>query len=88
MKANNLAQLPTFDGMESENLYSHVHDFKALCQPLSEPNTSSDTMRLTFFPFTFFPFTLSEAMAYLNKVAEMSKGWKVSQLKEMDLARP
>ena len=83
MKANNLAQLPTFDGMESENLYSHVHDFKALCEPLSEPNTSSDTMRLTFFPFT-----LSEAMSYLNKVAEMSKGWKVSQLKEMDLARP
>ena len=49
MRVSTLVKLPTFHGMESENPYSHVHDFKALCQSLLEPNTSLETMQLTFF---------------------------------------
>ena len=52
VRDNTLAQLPTFQEMESENMYAHVHDFKALCQSLHDPNTSLETMQLTRFPFT------------------------------------
>ena len=35
----------------------------------------------------FFTKIGDKAMAYLNKVAKMSKGWEVSQLKDMGVAR-
>ena len=36
----------------------------------------------------FFTNNGVEVMSYLNKVAKMSKGWELSQLKEMGRARP
>ena len=52
MSANTLAQLLTFHGVESENPYAYIHDFKALRQSLCEANTYMETMCLTLFPFT------------------------------------
>ena len=51
MRDSTLAELPTVHGMENENMYAHINDFKALCQSLCEANTL-ETMQLTLFPFT------------------------------------
>ena len=42
--------LPTFHGMESENPYSHIKEFKEVYNTFQE--TSIDLMRLKLFSFT------------------------------------
>ena len=44
--------LPTFHGMESENPYSHIKEFKEVCNTFQEKGASIDLMRLKLFPFT------------------------------------
>ena len=47
-----LPLLPTFHGMESENPYTHIRDFKEVCNTFKEDATNLDLMRLKFFPLT------------------------------------
>ena len=44
--------LPTFHGMESENLYTHIRKFEEVCNIFKEDTTIVDLMRLKIFPFT------------------------------------
>ena len=44
--------LPTFHGMESENPYSHIREFKEVCNNFKEDIPNVDMMRLAFFPLT------------------------------------
>ena len=44
--------LPTFHGMESENPYSHIWEFKEVCNTFKEDIPNVDLMRLKFFPLT------------------------------------
>ena len=44
--------LPTFHGMESENPYAHIKEFKDVCNTFQEGGASIDLMRLRLFPFT------------------------------------
>ena len=44
--------LPTFHGMESENLYAHIKEFEDVCNTFQEGGASIDLMRLKLFPFT------------------------------------
>ena len=44
--------LPTFHGMESENPYSHIQEFKEVCNTFEEDISNVDLMRLKFFPLT------------------------------------
>ena len=44
--------LPTFHGMESENPYTYIREFKEVCNTFKEDTTTIDLMRLKFFPFT------------------------------------
>ena len=43
--------LPTFHGMESENLYSYIKEFEEVCNTFQEGGASIDLMRLKLFPF-------------------------------------
>ncbi|RVW76385.1 hypothetical protein CK203_049851 [Vitis vinifera] len=40
--------LPTFHGMESENLYAHIKEFEDVCNTFQEGGASIDLMRLTY----------------------------------------
>ena len=44
--------LPTFHGMESENIYSHIREFEEVCNTFKEGISNVDMMRLKFFPLT------------------------------------
>ena len=44
--------LPTFHGLESENPYTHIREFKEVCNTFKEDATTLDLMRLKIFPFT------------------------------------
>ncbi|RVW72701.1 hypothetical protein CK203_056757 [Vitis vinifera] len=44
--------LPTFHGIESENLYAHIKEFEDVCNAFREGGASIDLMRLKLFPFT------------------------------------
>ncbi|RVW71765.1 hypothetical protein CK203_055177 [Vitis vinifera] len=44
--------LPTFHGIESENPYVHIKEFKEVCNTFQEEGASIDLMRLKLFPFT------------------------------------
>ena len=44
--------LPVFHGMESENLYHHINDFKDVCLTFHEGGESIDMMGLKLFSFT------------------------------------
>ena len=44
--------LSTFHGMESENPYSHIREFKEVCNTFKEDISNVDLMRLKFFPLT------------------------------------
>ena len=43
--------LSTFHGMESENPYSHIKEFKEVCNTFQERGPSIDLMRLKLFLF-------------------------------------
>ena len=47
-----LVFLPTFHGSESENPYSHIREFEAVCNNFKEETNIVDLMRLKLFPFT------------------------------------
>ena len=44
--------LPTFHGMENENPYTHIWEFKEVCNTFKEGATDMDLVRLKFFPLT------------------------------------
>ena len=44
--------LPTFHGLESKNPYTHIREFKDVCNTLKEETTTLDLMRLKLFAFT------------------------------------
>ena len=56
--------LPTFHGMESENPYSHIREFKEVCNTFKEDIPNVDLMRLKFFPLTL----KDEAKIWLNSL--------------------
>ncbi|RVW30825.1 hypothetical protein CK203_106528 [Vitis vinifera] len=45
------AILPTFHGMESENLFSYIKEFEEVCNTFQEGGASIDLVRLKLFPF-------------------------------------
>ena len=42
--------LPTFHGMENENPYTHIRDFKEVCITFKEGATDMDLLKLKAFP--------------------------------------
>ena len=44
--------LPSFNGMESENPFSHIRKFEEVCNTFKEKTATVDLMRLKIFPFT------------------------------------
>ena len=44
--------LPTFHGMENENPYTHIRDFKEVCITFKEGVTDMDLLKLKAFPLT------------------------------------
>ena len=44
--------LPIFHSMESESPYTHIREFKEVCNTFKEDTTTVDLMRLKLFPFT------------------------------------
>ena len=59
--------LPTFNGMESENPYSHIKEFEEVCNTFQE-GASIDLMRLKLFPFTL----KDKAKIWVNSVRPRS----------------
>ena len=44
--------IPTFHGLDSENSYLHLRDFKEVCNTYHDRNYSMNTIRLELFPFS------------------------------------
>ena len=44
--------LPTFQGMENENLYTHIQDFEEVCMTFKEGATDMELLKLKAFPLT------------------------------------
>ena len=44
--------LPTFHGLENENLYTHIRDFDEVCTTLKEGETDIELLKLKAFPLT------------------------------------
>ena len=47
-----LSMLPTFNGLEGEKAYIHLHEFEQVCNTLSDQTCPRDIIRLMLFPFT------------------------------------
>ncbi|RVW99003.1 hypothetical protein CK203_033859 [Vitis vinifera] len=60
--------LPTFHGMESENPYAHIKEFKDVCNTFQEGGTTIELMRLKLFPFTL----KDKAKIWLNSLRPRS----------------
>ena len=45
--------LPTFQGMENENPYSHIRNFEEVCVTFKEGITDMELLKLKAFPLTF-----------------------------------
>ena len=60
--------LPTFHGMESENPYSHMREFKEVCNTFKEETVTVDLMRPKLFPFTL----KDKAKIWLNSLRPRS----------------
>ena len=70
--------LPTFHGMESENPYSHIWEFKEVCNTFKEDISNVDLMRLKFFPLTL----KDKAKIWLNSLRPRTiKDWGDMQAK-------
>ena len=64
--------LPTFHGMESENLYSHIREFEEVCNTFKEDISNVDLMRMKFFPLTL----KDKAKIWLNSLRPRTiKNW-------------
>ena len=44
--------LPTFHGMENENPYTHIRDFKEVCTTFKEGTIDMELLKLKAFPLT------------------------------------
>ena len=44
--------LPQFLGVDGENPYLHLKEFKTMCGTFQEPNYNIDAIRLKLFPFS------------------------------------
>ena len=67
--------LPTFHGMESQSLYSHIREFEEVCNTFEEDTTTVDLMRLNIFPFTL----KDKAKILLNSLRPRSI-WKWTEM--------
>ena len=56
--------LPTFQGMESENPYTHIKEFEEVCNTFQEGGVSIDFMWLKLFSF----FLKDKAKIWLNSL--------------------
>ncbi|KAH9744111.1 hypothetical protein KPL70_003549 [Citrus sinensis] len=52
LKSSVLNCLPTFYGLENEDLYNHLNDFHTVCQTFRYENFSNDDVKLSLFPFS------------------------------------
>ena len=72
-----LPLLPTFQGMESENMYTHIRDFEEVCNTFKEDATNLDLMRLKFFPLTL----KDKAKIWINSMRPRTiRNWTEMQL--------
>lgn len=62
--------LPTFHGMDLENLYTHMREFEEVCGTCVYQNVNKDTMRLKLFPFSL----KDKAKMWLNTLESRSIG--------------
>ena len=44
--------LPTFNGMENENPYTHIREFEEVCMTFKEGVTNMELLKLKAFPLT------------------------------------
>ena len=44
--------LPTFNGMENENPYTHIREFEEVCTTFKEGATNMELLKLKAFPLT------------------------------------
>jgi len=51
-KLDTIQLLPTFHGMESENPYTHMKEFKEVCGTCMDSTVNEDVVRLKLFPFS------------------------------------
>ena len=71
-----LPLLPTFHGMESENLYTHILDFEEVYNTFKEDATNLDLMRINFFPLTL----RDKTKIWLNSLRPMTiRNWTKMQ---------
>ena len=69
--------LPTFHGMESENLYTHIREFEEVCNTFKEDTTTMDLMRLKLFSFTL----KDKAKIWLNSLRPRTiRNWTEMQV--------
>ena len=52
LKPSVLYCLPTFYGLENEDLYNHLNDFHVVCQTFKYENFLDDDIKLRLFPFS------------------------------------
>ena len=64
--------LPTFQGVESENPYTHIREFEEVCNTFNEDMTTVDLMRRKLFPFTL----KDKAKIWLNSLRQRTiRNW-------------
>ena len=51
-KTGMIQLLPTFHGLENENPYVHIREFEEVVATFHSQNTTDETVRLKFFPFS------------------------------------
>jgi hypothetical protein len=51
-KSGIIQLLPTFHGLDLENLYLHLREFEEVCNTYNDLNCSMNTIRLKLFPFS------------------------------------
>jgi hypothetical protein len=51
-KSDIIQLLPTFHGLDLENLYLHLREFEEVCNTYNDLNCNMNTIRLKLFPFS------------------------------------
>ena len=52
IKPSTIQMLPIFHGVENENPYKHLDEFKEMCSTVKMAQFSDDALRLKLFPFS------------------------------------
>ena len=70
--------LPTFNGMENENPYTHIRDFEEVCTTFKEGATDMELLKLKAFPLTL----KDKAKIWLNSLRPRTiRNWAELQAK-------